>query len=222
VIGITSEDMYPKTLKWAWGFAYRIQWVGLVSAARMDPRTYGLEPNPGLLQRRIRKYAVRYGVLLSHGQSEVRDPRSALYDAILGVDDLDFMQATVAPAPLTSEEAAWLERASAACARAMPHWREIDAALGSADEAGRVELFARWSDVDRDLAAELGAIGPGAPSLLRTTVLRPLNERSLAVRQLSQAGGVGTRDQIKHIQSLSYALHAGFLENGSRACGRAT
>jgi predicted Zn-dependent protease len=115
VIGITVEDMYPKSSGWRWAFAQRTGATGVVSAARMDPRIFGLEANDGLLQRRIRKYALRYGAFLALDRQQTTNPRSVLSDSVLSVDDLDLMEIALAPRPRTALQVTWVRNAESAC-----------------------------------------------------------------------------------------------------------
>jgi hypothetical protein len=84
----------------------------------MDPRTYGLPADEELFYSRIEKMATKdIGILALH-RRESGNPRSVLYDSILGLNDLDFMTEAFAPRPYAPDKIAWLAHAKAACTTA--------------------------------------------------------------------------------------------------------
>jgi len=119
VIGLTTEDMY-----WAgkpcWRYTFSIrspQGFAVVSSARMDPEAQGLLSDPGLRMRRLRKMVLKDIGVLAYGRSPSHDPRSALYDAILGPDDVDYMSTDFDPRAPAGARLRWLERAGGVCLR---------------------------------------------------------------------------------------------------------
>jgi predicted Zn-dependent protease len=94
VIGITDLDMYTAGYpRWHFVFSYRgDSAVAVVSYARMDPRNFGQPENEDLLQSRLRKMVAKDIGILVHGLRMTHDPRSLMYDGILGVEELDFIE----------------------------------------------------------------------------------------------------------------------------------
>jgi predicted Zn-dependent protease len=217
VIGITVEDMYPKSSGWRWAFAQRTGATGVVSAARMDPRIFGLEANDGLLQRRIRKYALRYGAFLALDRQQTTNPRSVLSDSVLSVDDLDLMEIALAPRPRTALQVTWVRNAESACHAAGAARAPLLAAVASAPAADAAELIGRLGAIDRQLVTSLKATRAGAPTNLGV-VTGPLQTRGEYLRALGTESNPSVSADGKHIASLTNLIHAGMLEIGSRVC----
>lgn len=91
VIGLTSIDMYISTQDWRYAFGLLADSNGVISTIRMNSVTYGEEPNGDLLSSRVRKLVSKYIGLLHYGLPMSSEPRSAMYNNILGPDDLDRM-----------------------------------------------------------------------------------------------------------------------------------
>ena len=105
LIGITAIDMYS-VLQPFWNFTFSagkvtsqsfggdarlIEWIAVVSSARMDPRFFGQPANPDLLMTRLRKMLTkRIGVMYFH-LPESRDPQSVMYRGIGEARHLDWM-----------------------------------------------------------------------------------------------------------------------------------
>ena len=91
LLGFTESDMYLRSMpNWNWAFAERTAGrFAVISTAYMDPVFDGEEPSPELLNTRARKIATKTIGLLYFGLPLSSDPKSVLYDSILGVDDLD-------------------------------------------------------------------------------------------------------------------------------------
>jgi predicted Zn-dependent protease len=91
LIGFTEADLYIRSVpNWDWAFAGRMEGrFSVISTARMDPFFYREEPSPELLNTRARKITTKTIGLLYFGLPLSSDPRSVLYDSILGLDDLD-------------------------------------------------------------------------------------------------------------------------------------
>lgn len=91
LIGITESDLYLRGIpSWNWAFAGRTDGrFAIISTARMDPYFYRLEPSSELLNTRARKMTTKTIGLLYFGLPLSKDPKSILYDSILGLDDLD-------------------------------------------------------------------------------------------------------------------------------------
>jgi predicted Zn-dependent protease len=91
VIGVTGEDMSLQTqAAWRFAFSYRLRpCVAVVSYARMG---VGAPPDSGVLTARLRKMVAKNLGVLVYGLPQSKDPRSVMFDDILGVDELDFIE----------------------------------------------------------------------------------------------------------------------------------
>jgi len=91
LVGFTESDIYLRSMpNWNWAFAERTGGrFAVISTAHMDPFFYGEEPSPELLNTRTRKITTKTIGLLYFGLPLSSNPKSVLYDSILGVDDLD-------------------------------------------------------------------------------------------------------------------------------------
>lgn len=89
VIGVTGEDMYLQTNpRWRFAFSYRSPpCVAVMSYARME-----IGGSPELRAARLRKMTAKNLGVLVYGLPRSRDPRSLMFDEILGLEDLDFME----------------------------------------------------------------------------------------------------------------------------------
>ena len=221
VIGLTDEDMYPREPDWRWSFGERNRRAGVVSVARMDPRTFGLEPNRPLLLRRLRKFALRYGALLALGSGQTIEPRSALYGAILSVDDLDFVEPALAPRPYSRGRTAWLATARRECRRAGAVWQDAARRLPSMTIDKALPVFRRWAAADAALAQTLRHGSSAVPRGIRQALLGSLGSRAAYLREVSRSVPTLRRFDGRHMRSLGGVLHAAFLEAGSRPCAKA-
>jgi predicted Zn-dependent protease len=91
LIGITTQDMYTLGQDWTFCFGWRRieQRVAIVSTARMDLH-YPEEPRgQATLSRRLRKVITKDIGILYYGKPPSSDPKSVLYDRILGLEELD-------------------------------------------------------------------------------------------------------------------------------------
>ena len=88
VIGVTGEDMYLQTNpRWRFAFSYRNgPCVAVVSYARMQ-----IDASPEVRATRLRKMTAKNLGVLVYGLPLNKDPRSLMFDEILGIEDLDFM-----------------------------------------------------------------------------------------------------------------------------------
>jgi len=93
LIGLTNEDMYMRKYDdWQFAFSY---WVngrfGVVSSARMNTNNVGAAPNDEILNRRMRKMVTKAIGMLYYRLPTSNDPKSAMYEDISSVQDLDNM-----------------------------------------------------------------------------------------------------------------------------------
>jgi len=93
IIGVTTEDMYIRSLKWRFAFAYREEdrfaRIAVVSSARMDPAFHGDPPDIARREARFRKVVTKNIGLMYYHLPPSRDRRSVMFGRILGLDDLD-------------------------------------------------------------------------------------------------------------------------------------
>jgi predicted Zn-dependent protease len=90
VIGLTAQDMYISKKNWRFAFSYRADdRFAIVSCGRMH---LGLSANQSQeFEARIRKMVTKnIGVLYYHLPQSIH-PRSVMYGAIGGIEELDFM-----------------------------------------------------------------------------------------------------------------------------------
>jgi predicted Zn-dependent protease len=101
-IVITGADIYlPSQPGWRYAFGMMRDYatqasgesagIGVISYFRMDNRVYGLRPDKGRLNSRLRKLVTKYVGVMHYELETTPDPDSVLYNSILGVDDLDHM-----------------------------------------------------------------------------------------------------------------------------------
>jgi superkiller protein 3 len=92
VIGLTDEDMYVRTEKWQYAYAYPKEGrFAIVSSARMNPVNLGGSADDALLEARLRKMVLKEIGVLYYLFPVNHNPQSVLYDSIDGVEDLDKM-----------------------------------------------------------------------------------------------------------------------------------
>jgi len=95
LIGLTPLDLYDSTSHFRYLFGIKRDVSdprAVVSSFRMDPQFYGDAPDEALYFSRYRKLLTKYVGLLYYGLPTSLDPKSPMYDHILGPDDLDRMQ----------------------------------------------------------------------------------------------------------------------------------
>lgn len=91
VIGVTGEDMSLQTqAAWRFAFSYRLRpCVAVVSYARMG---VGVPPDSDVFRARLRKMIAKNVGVLVYALPLSKDPRNLMFDEILGVDELDFIE----------------------------------------------------------------------------------------------------------------------------------
>ena len=91
LIGFTSEDIYPASQNWRFAFGWRLAGTGtaVVSTARMSLHYAGEPSDPNLSDTRLRKMVTKDIGILYYGLPQSQDPRSVLYNQILGIEELD-------------------------------------------------------------------------------------------------------------------------------------
>ena len=104
LIGITAVDLYNQTSHFRYLFGLKGTFAdpkAVVSFFRMTPEFYGETPDQELFQARSRKLLSKYVGLLYYGLPPSEDPRSPMFDSILGPDDLDRMEE---PLPVAGQQ----------------------------------------------------------------------------------------------------------------------
>jgi predicted Zn-dependent protease len=85
IIGITGQDMYPKSEDWAFCFGWRDQdgRAAVASTARMD--------SEATLRNRLRKVVTKDIGILYYDKPQSENPKSVLYSGIMGIQELDLV-----------------------------------------------------------------------------------------------------------------------------------
>jgi predicted Zn-dependent protease len=92
LIGITDGDMYIRAMDWRFGFNYRSDdRFAVVSCARMNPINLGQPADDELLRSRVRKMLTKNIGILYFKKEASTNPKSVLYNKVLGLEDLDYM-----------------------------------------------------------------------------------------------------------------------------------
>jgi predicted Zn-dependent protease len=91
VIGITSGDMYPRGENWQFCFGWRVpeDRIAVVSVARMSLHYEGEPTEQANVTTRMRKVVTKDIGIMGFGKNTSHNPRSVLFDGILGIEELD-------------------------------------------------------------------------------------------------------------------------------------
>lgn len=91
LIGFTAEDMYPTTKNWQFAFGWRLGDTGsaVVSNARLSLPDIGQVLERDLPGKRLRKIVTKDIGILYYGLPQSQNPKSVLYNQIMGIDELD-------------------------------------------------------------------------------------------------------------------------------------
>lgn len=91
LIGFTTEDIYPLTNNWRFAFGWRKTGTGtaVVSTARMSLPYRGEGLSFNVPETRLRKMVTKDIGILYYGLPQNRNPKSVLYNQILGIEELD-------------------------------------------------------------------------------------------------------------------------------------
>ena len=228
VIGLTVKDMYTQDRpEWRFAFSTRsTSGFAIVSRARMDPRFLGLTPDRGLRTRRLQKMVLKTIGVLALGYSQSSNPRSVLYDSILGVDDLDYMTHEFRPAAPTGAKRAWLTRTDKVCARGISEAKALIARSRVATRDEFLALARKGIVLEARQRQALAAIPPAPSDRSAVRALLALFARGekadrAAVAKLSASWSDAVlQSWVEESLRLGLALKSKALELGSRACGR--
>lgn len=92
LIGMTDGDMYIRQMDWQFGFNYRPDdRFAVIACARMDPINFGKPADDKLLRSRVRKMLTKNIGIMYFKKQASANPKSVLYDKVLGLEDLDYM-----------------------------------------------------------------------------------------------------------------------------------
>jgi predicted Zn-dependent protease len=228
VIGLTAEDMYTRD-KPDWRYAFSIRdphGFAVVSRTRMDPRLLGLTPDPGLRMRRLQKMVMKNIGVLAFGHRVSANPRSVLYDSILGLDDLDYMTQEFRPPTASRAKASWLRRANGACRRGVSEAKAL-IARSSIVTTDDFLTFARASiALQVGHRSQLAAIPPAPEDRSAVRAMLALFKRAgnadrAAVAKLSAHWSEpALKRWLQAGIRFGLALKADALELGSRGCAR--
>jgi predicted Zn-dependent protease len=91
LIGFTAEDIYPVSQNWRFAFGWRLGSTNsaVVSTARMGLHYAGEPSDPTLPDTRLRKMVTKDIGILYYGLSQSSNPKSVLYNQIMGIEELD-------------------------------------------------------------------------------------------------------------------------------------
>jgi predicted Zn-dependent protease len=91
LIGFTSEDIYPTSQNWQFAFGWRLgsSHAAVVSTARMSLHYIGQPVDLNLSETRLRKMVTKDIGILYYGLPQNQNPKSVLYNGIMGIEELD-------------------------------------------------------------------------------------------------------------------------------------
>jgi predicted Zn-dependent protease len=91
LIGFTSKDIYPTSQNWQFAFGWKQTSLGaaVVSTARMRLHYAGEPPDENLAETRLRKMVTKDIGILYYRLAPNQNPRSVLYNQIVGIEELD-------------------------------------------------------------------------------------------------------------------------------------
>jgi predicted Zn-dependent protease len=222
-IAVTDRDIYMKTKQFRYVFAIRDQRDSVVSSARMDPRFYGLPSDTELWYSRLDKMVGKMVGVLALRRHETGNPRSVLYNGILGFDDLDFMTEDLKPRPYAADKRTWLASADPACKKA-----ESDStAVGRRPKQTSEQLLGVVTDlvkIESDLQAKLDPLPtPRSDKKLvakfRSAFVQAVSADQAAVAALTARWDAQKfKDFVTAYQAEGLGLRATSLRLGSKAC----
>ena len=91
LIGFTPEDIYPATMNWQFAFGWRLGEArsAVVSTARLSLPDIGQPLERDLPNKRLRKIVTKDIGILYYGLPQSQNPKSVLYNQIMGIEELD-------------------------------------------------------------------------------------------------------------------------------------
>ncbi|MFN0316587.1 MAG: hypothetical protein ACKVQA_16310 [Burkholderiales bacterium] len=93
LIGVINLDVYTETKDWEYALSAKTgERAGLISIIRADPESQGERGKEALFSERFHKLLGRNINMLYYGKPENNDPKSALFDGIRKIEDLDAIE----------------------------------------------------------------------------------------------------------------------------------
>lgn len=91
LIGFTSEDIYPASQNWQFCFGWRdgSAHTAVVSTAQLNLRRDSAPFAADISVTRLRKVVTKDIGILYYGLPQNGDPKSVMYEFVVGIDDLD-------------------------------------------------------------------------------------------------------------------------------------
>lgn len=91
LIGFTSEDLYPASQNWQFCFGWRdaTAHTAVVSTARLNLRRESAPFAADISASRLRKVVTKDVGMLYFGLPQNGNPKSVMYEFVVGIDDLD-------------------------------------------------------------------------------------------------------------------------------------
>ncbi len=91
VIGFTSEDIFPASQNWPFCFGWRDAntHTAVVSTARLNLRRESAPFAADISATRLRKVVTKHIGMLYYGLPQNANPKSVMYQFVVGIDDLD-------------------------------------------------------------------------------------------------------------------------------------
>jgi predicted Zn-dependent protease len=227
VIGLTVEDMYSSSEGFRFVFSLRSpQGFAVVSRIRMDPKQLGLTPDPALRMRRLQKIVLKQVGILALGHRSSGSPRSVLFDAVLGIDDLDFMTHDFRPPASSRARKAWLSGTTRVCKAAVSSAKALDARSDPQTPEEIVAYIREAADLRSRHRSELAAVRAAGGDRARLGALLARFGRSIAADRTAAAkldarwSDAVARTWIQQRARFALALKADALELGSLGCAR--
>lgn len=227
VIGLVLEDMYARNDPFRFVFSLRHpQGVAVVSRIRMDPAKLGLTPDFALRIRRLQKMVQKQVGALALGQRLSRNPRSVMFDSVLGVDDLDYMTQEFRPAKPAGARRTWLARTTDVCKLGTSRQKALDAGAQVStpdDFLAYLEESIALRDEFRSglLAVPAARADRGDVRGLLARFKRAVDaDRTALARLRNRWSEDGVRAWVLTHARHGLALKADALELGSLGCGR--
>jgi hypothetical protein len=217
--------MYILAEDWRFAFSWRDGPVAVVSSARMNPAFLGLPADRAVERDRLRKMVLKDVLMLHFGEFGSDDPRSVLYDDILGADDLDFMTEEIEPHESRGTRS-WIAAADRVCER----WKAANTALIAKSRSARtpaqiLRVFRRSIALHGRYARRFERLRP-APSERRlqrrllALIRTELAEAARAEKALSRRWSMGVFNRtVRSSFSRNLTMQSLALRLGSASCG---
>lgn len=227
VVGLTTKDMYARNDPYRFVFSLRHpQGIAVVSRIRMDPKELGLTPDPGLRARRLQKMVLKQLGVLALGHRLSANPRSVLFDTVLGADDLDYMTHDFRPPAPSRARKTWLAGSTRVCKASISSAKAFDARTDPQTPEEVVAYIREGADLRARHRSELARVRAAGGDRARLTVLLArfgravAADRTVAAKLEARWSDAVGRSWAQQRARFALALKADALELGSLACAR--